>query len=80
MLDQHVDAQLGQHQGVLTGGSTWPDMTVLLAKPAGFGHGQPAGSCTGNGTHDIVQLARLDDRGDQLHCARLPHRDGLPAG
>ena len=41
VLDQDVDAELGQDEGVLIGGPARRHVPVLLAKAVDFGHGQP---------------------------------------
>src|SRR5579884_3510600 len=79
VVDQDLDPQLRHEVDRVLGTPVDLGVAPLPAEPLGLGQGHPLHARGGEGLFDLVELERLDDGHDQLHCAP-PAPEEPPAG
>src|SRR6266545_5753290 len=80
VVDQQLDAGLGQQLHPVLGAPVDLGVPLLAAEAAGLGDGQALDADALQGRLHLVQLERFDDRDNQLHQAESPCGTRMVAG
>src|SRR5687768_13304442 len=67
-----LDLRLRQEVDAVLGTSIQLGVTALTSEALDFGHRDALNTDIRDGLTDVIQLERLDDRGNQLHCTTAP--------